>query len=924
MFLRYFAAVSAALVLASPAHAGPITFTGDVTPDPTSGTVAGALAIGKTSTGQVVVDEGASLSSGQLWLGTTATGNGSLVVLNAGSRVGVGHALGGNLDIGMLGYGQVRVEQGGGFAYGDSSAACQLNCRVFVSNGAGSRGYLGVLGAGSRFDTVGGVVVGNASVFTLATDGFNFGTPGGASEGLARAKDGGVINSSFLSIAQPGGGLGRTGAETSTATVAVSGTNSAWNIVRNAAQTGARALLSMATGANTTAALGIVSGGVMRLDGSAAPSELSGVNMGTGIGVSGANAIATMSVLGVGSRLEVNGGTGFFNVGRGAGTVADVTVSDGGVITGSGATPANGLSFVSVGRNGGTGTLTVDGAGSLFRMSGQDVFSAGAFLHVGRAEDGLAGHGTVNVVNGGRFEIDTSALVLTNPASQSGMIVGRGAGSTGVLNISGAGSEVVISNSSGLTPFVAIGRDGASGTLTVSGGGRLEVSSTHVSALSSTSLYAPGEANILNIGRRFTGADGLTSRGTVTVTGSGSQIVMSGTADRLVNVGRDDNSVGTLNLLNGGALRSTTMLLGDGATANGTLNMNAGLLVLDGRREGGPNPGGAGLSVGRNGGTGSATIANGSSVTITTDVPGGGIGVGGSQFAPGGFGTMLISGGSTVSVNGTDGVTVGRGAAAAAPGIGTLALSGAGSSLTTTGGSAVVLIAANANSFGTLSVGAGTSLTSSNLIGVAHDGAASTLGAGSLIVNGTATAVDLIIGSTGALGGSGVVNASVTNFGTITPGTSPGRLTINGTLHSGAGRIVLEVQSLGSGLYAYDELVFGDPSAVDLGAVGIEFDFLGDTDPNAFLASGLFDIDNFLKSHLAGGGFGELDHSMFDSAHFSASADAYHFEDFSFSADGGARFSATHVPEPESWLLLLAGLGSLAFVRRRFVGRLQA
>jgi len=924
MFLRSIAAVSTALILASPAHAGPITSTGDVAPDPTSGTVVGVLTIGNTSTGQVVVGTGAGLVADLLRLGSTTTGNGSLVVLNAGSTVDVGYALGASLDIGGLGFGRVRVEDGGRFAYGDSSTACQLNCRVFVSAGAGSTGEMRVDNLGSRFNTVGGVVVGNAAVFTLAADGFNFGAPGGASQGSAQVANGGVINSSFLSIAQPGGGLGRTGAETSTGAVTVEGASSLWSIVRNAAQTGARALLSMATGANTTATLDIRDGGVMRLDGSAASTELSGVTMGTQLGVSGANARATMNVSGVGSRLEVNGGTGFFNAGRGAGTVADVTVDSGGVITGSGGTSANGLGFVTVGRSGGTGNLTVDGIGSLFRMSGQDAAGSGSFLHVGRAEDGLAGHGTVNVVNRGRFEIDTSALVLSNPASQSGMIVGRGAGSTGVLNISGAGSEVVISNSGGVTPYVGIGRDGATGALTVSGGGRLEVSSTHVSALGGTSGYLPGEANILDIGSRVTGADGLTSRGTVTVTGSGSQIVMSGTADRLVQVGRGDNGVGTLNLLNGGALRSTTMLVGNGPTANGTLNMNAGVLVLDGRREGGPNPGGAGLAVGRNGGTGMATIANGSSVTITTDVPGGGIGVGGSQFAPGGFGTMLISGGSTVSVNGTDGVTVGRGAVGATPGVGTLALSGAGSRLTTTGGSAVVLIAANANSFGTLSVGAGASLTSSNLIGVAHDGVASTLGAGSLIVNGTATAVNLIIGNTGALGGSGVVDASVTNFGTIRPGESPGRLTINGAFHSGAGRIVLEVQSLGGGLYAYDEIVFGDPSAVDLGSVGIEFDFLGDTDPNAFLASGLFDIDSFLKSHLAGGGFGELDHSLFDGAHFSASADAYHFDNFSFSADGGARFTATHVPEPESWLLLLAGLSSLAFVRRRCAARRQA
>ena len=59
------------------------------------------------------------------------------------------------------------------------------------------------------------------------------------------------------------------------------------------------------------------------------------------------------------------------------------------------------------------------------------------------------------------------------------------------------------------------------------------------------------------------------------------------------------------------------------------------------------------------------------------------------------------------------------------------------------------------------------------------------------------------------LSGSGVINANVVNYGTITPGNSPGRLTINGDYDGTGGKIVLEVASDGSGGFVFDEIVFG-------------------------------------------------------------------------------------------------------------------
>ena len=494
-----------------------------------------------------------------------------------------------------------------------------------------------------------------------------------------------------------------------------------------------------------------------------------------------------------------------------------------------------------------------------------------------------SGTGTLNIAAGGRVEIDTRPLVLSNPAALTGMIVGNTAGSTGTFNITGAGSTMAITGGSGLAPYVGFGRDGGSANVTISGGGRLEMSSSHVSALNPGGTgYTSGEAMFIDIGRRFTGSDGMFTTGVLTVTGAGSEVAMTGSADRLLNIGRSESSAGangTLNLLAGGTLRSTTLLAGQGMGGVGTLNMNGGRLFLEGDRLGGSAPGAAGLSIGRDGGVGVANIAAGSVITIGASGSGAALVVGGSSTAPGGTGTMSISGSNARVVVGT--------------GIG---------------------------SIGTLSVGAGTTLNSANLIGVAHNGTASTGAVGTLVVNGTANANDLVIGTTGLLSGSGVINADVTNHGTIKPGSSPGRLTFNGAFDSSDGRIELEVQSLGGGLFSYDEIVFDDPGRVTMGLAAIDFVFLGETDPTAFLTAGLFDLATFFKQLDASGDVIGLDdkyRSLFSSARFAASADRYVISGFAFDPFSGATFSAVAIPVPPSIALVLLGLMAMAGVRVR-------
>jgi len=908
----------ALVAMAGPATAAIVT-SGLVSPDPTLGNVTGSLNVGTTGAGSVTVNGGSTLQAQRINAGNEPNGNGSLVVTGAGSSITTNFGVVGNFfntNIGSQGVGSLSVLNGASFVNGLNDADCQLRCRLKISNAAGSNGSLLVQGIGSTLSTVGDVQVGWASRFTSAVSGLDYGVVGGPTQGLATVEAGGAVTSSRLTISARDLASEVRPSDTSVGQVVVDGLGSVWNIVRNTAQTGAQAMLALATGTQTNGSLTVRNGALMRVDGSVAPTTLSGINIGAVAGADGSNSSGSITVTGQGSRLEFNGGNGFMNLGRGNGNQAQMTIANGGVVTG---TTDHAFGFVTVGRGGGNGTLTIDGNGSLMRLSGGDAVDGGAFLNVGRF-DVTAGTGTVNVRNGARLEIDDRGQVLTS-SNQTGMMVGRGAGSLGTMTVSGAGSVVQIAGSTGRTPFAAVGRDGATGQLTISNGGRLEMSSSHLSVPGIGENYLPGDAVILTVGQRFSGNDNLSSVGVLNVTGSGSELVMSGTADRIIQVGLGAGGQGTLNISNGGTVSGLALLVGTGAGAIGSLNMNGGTLILDGQRNGGPspNPGGAGLSIGRgNGGTGTGIIGNGSVVSISTTAPEGGIGVGGSTISPGGNGTLLISGGSTVNVSGPSvAVTAGSQGTQSNAGSGSIILSGAGTSMTVTGAAARVLAGNFAGSTGLINIGAGASLSTTGLIGVAHNGTTASGGTGLLVVNGTANAQELFIASGGVVVGNGTINANVVNQGGIGPGNTPGRLTINGAFDSNLGQIVLEVEALASGGYAVDELVFGDPSQVFIGGADIVFEFLGDTDPSAFLAAGLFDLATFFKGSDGLGNVTELDdtfRSWFAQASFSAQSDEFQIRNFRFDPVTGARFDIAQVPEPSSLALILLALAAL---RRR-------
>ena len=149
---------------------------------------------------------------------------------------------------------------------------------------------------------------------------------------------------------------------------------------------------------------------------------------------------------------------------------------------------------------------------------------------------GGLGTGTLIIQDGGTAENDTTA-------SSAGGSVGKSAGSTGTVIVTGPGSSWINGPQGGLN----IGSFGT-GTLAVANGGRV---------IDITPL-------VTNIG------NGAGSHGTVTVTGAGS--LWSDIAG--INIG--NSGTGTLTIADGGNVIAPVVTIAANAGSTGTLNIGAG------------------------------------------------------------------------------------------------------------------------------------------------------------------------------------------------------------------------------------------------------------------------------------------------------------------------------------------------------------
>lgn len=515
---------------------------------------AGDYYIGVYGTGSLVINGGSVVNTPDYdILGYAAGSLGTLTVTGAGSALNVANSgYFPSLAVGYNGSGIMNVDAGAtvtvvGYNFAAGFGAANATGTVNI-DGAGSTFAAGeiTIGQGSLNLTNGGVAINSGQPIMIVGDGTAAAsvsiTGAGSQLTTANALSLGYNGSGSMTIA--GGGSAVTafsyvGYDNSTGTVAVNA-GGTWTNQG-----------SLLLGYGGHGSLTISGGGQVTTAGAELGVEEPGPNvLGTG----------TLTVTGVGSSFVSSGnlnvgqdGTGTLNILAGASVTSGI------------------LDSVGYGAQS-TGMATVNGAGSLWHNTNN--------LFVGNS-----GNGTLTISGGGTVQ------------TQQGGYIGFNAGSTGQVNVTGAGSQWNIA----LDGWV--GFDG-SGTLDITSGGAVSVG---------------------NDGLRI----GSGGTGTATVDGAGSSLTSTGG----IAIGGQSN--GTLTVSNGGSVVTSALALAYG-NGNATLNISGGTVTTSSDLyvswDGGP---GAVSTVNLNNG-GTLNVNGGAGMVYLSDGVGGTgiVNIGGAPGAP--------------------------------------------------------------------------------------------------------------------------------------------------------------------------------------------------------------------------------------------------------------------------------------------------
>ena len=855
----------------------------------------------------------------------------------------------------------------------------------FDGSSIGLRGVatVTVTGAGSSFEIV-------SSRNPYINIGASFATGRGTLEVL----DGGTVSSLYMSVGRNGGnGTLRVDGAGSLLTLAGVGV-----AVANSTATGAPAGMSIGRDGGTGNAT--VSGGGRLLitdnGGDGRASTFSpGLTLGRGVGGTG-----SLTITGPGSKVEIVAtslglaagqpdnfnpfvGVGYDNPGTSTGTLR---VENGGKLILAGnavSTVANArATTLNIGGRSGTagnGSATVTGLGSEIRLDGYD-----ALINVGRTA-GASGRldvldqaqvfsisMAVGVNAPGTVNIDNASIALAGHRTDSsavgaGVTIGRGVGGVGVLNLRNAATLTI--SPTVLNSGMSVGGDpfasGGSGTVTLTGGSSIVFggaltgnglsvarSGTGSVALTGASFIDVGTLGTADFGREASAVASLSLIGgsslranevaiggrsdtlaggsaTATVSGAGSVLRAQG-ASGFISVGRGGE--GDLQVSNQASVAGIVLNVGRAVGGVGTMTVDNASITMSGQQTSGSAVGAA-VSIGNRGGTGTLDLVNNSQLTISNPGSEGvRLNVGGTSLNPGGTGHLNVSN-STITMSAPGGVsraTIGR------DGTGIASFS-AGSRLDNAGGE--VIIAGEPGSVGQLTLASGSVLNAA-YVGVGSKPGGIDGGTGTLIVNdSTVNTTTLEIGSLSKLGGSGgVINGFIINRGTISPGNSPGRLIVNGGINMATGaKLVLDVESDGSGGFRIDELVLTSGTTYNFAAVAVTFNFLGSTDPQAFANTGGLALDSFLRVRDAGVDSplstsfapGTSYQGLFSQASFGAASPSYTISNLNLANNGNSNgsfgsFTATPVPEPAAWLMMALGLAAVGRLTRRRPARSAA
>jgi autotransporter-associated beta strand protein len=504
----------------------------------------------------------------------------------------------------------------------------------------------------------------------------------------------------------------------------------------------------------------------------------------------GTLAVGSDSNLGTGA-LSFNGGT-LEALAAGGGIVSSKAIalnSAGGTFLADAGT-ASALS----GAITGTGSWTKSGPGTL-TLTGANTYSGGTTVSAGTLQlgnGGTAGSITGNVSNNGVLAFDRSDSVTF-----AGTISG-----TGSVTQIGTGTTILTGNNT-YTGGTTI----STGTLQLGNGG---TTGTIIGNITDSGTLVFNRSDALTFGGVVSGIGDLVQSGGGTLTLTGTNTYSGGTnlnggilavnSDMNLGTGALSFNGGTLEALaaGGGIVSSKAITLnsaggtfladaGTASTLSGPLTgagswtkNGPGILTLTGTNtySGGTTVSAGTLQIG-NGGTAGSITGNVSdngvlafnrsdSVTFAGTISGAG------SVTQIGTGTTILTGNNTY----TGGTTISTG---------TLQLGNGGTTGTIIGNvtdnGTLVFNRSDSLTFGGVISGAGSLVKQGagtlTLPGTNTYTGATTVNAGSLIVDGSIASAQTLVSAGGLLGGHGFLNGSLVNSGIVSPGNSPGTLTVN-------------------------------------------------------------------------------------------------------------------------------------------------
>ncbi len=237
----------------------------------------------------------------------------------------------------------------------------------------------------------------------------------------------------------------------------------------------------MTMGRLGTGTLNVTSGGQLLIRNTGT----GGVGMGFGGNTSSVTGGSFSGLIsGAGSSVVIEGIDANITVGSRSGSSGTVTIE-------AGATAAPGSRFSVASNAGSSGTLNIRGAGTVINLKSLAGDEFGAGMSVGRSGNGIA-----SISDGAVVNVDGSGSSKRHTTNVGG--TGTGSGGTGVLNISGATTRYNVTGASTSLVVGRDDGDGgppSTGTMTISGGAQVSYPAAGTGSVG----YSPGSSGTLNV-----------------------------------------------------------------------------------------------------------------------------------------------------------------------------------------------------------------------------------------------------------------------------------------------------------------------------------------------------------------------------------------------------------------------------------------